>query len=67
MMSNRGISSKEQKQKISDSNGKFQLTNIYHGIRFCKQDVDISAINEVICDMCDDNLLQILRLIICTL
>jgi hypothetical protein len=67
MTSDRSLDSKEQKQRISDYNGKFKLTNIYQAIRLCKRDVDISAINEVICDMCDDNLFQILSLINCTL
>lgn len=67
MKHERSPSSKEQKHGISNCNGKFQMTDIYHGIIFCKQDDDISAINEAICDTCDDNLFQMLRLINCTL
>lgn len=67
MTNDRSLDSKEQKQRISDYSGKFKPTNIYQGIRLCKWDVDISAINEVICNMCDDNLFQILRLMNCTL
>lgn len=66
---NRSKCLKVQKQKRHlTAMVDFQLTSDYHGTKFCLQDDDISARNEVSCDMCDhSNIFLTLTLITFTM